>query len=104
MALESSGTILYVEKISRLHNFENQEMGLTWSESSGMILGLYVAKISYKVDKWSVNSWRGEILHRNTHIGTHTHAHRCPFYVLFFCENTETRLKRNSIPIPTVQI
>ena len=79
--------------------------------SSGTIL--YVAKISYQSDKWFGNCYGGPKFytdtdtgartrtrtHARTHANTHTHTqrdthiHRGLFYVLFFCENAETRLK-----------
>ena len=40
-----------------------------------------------------------KILHTHTHARARarTHTHRGPFYVLFFCEKAETRLKREYI-------
>ena len=35
--------------------------------------------------------------HTHTHTHTQTHTHEGPFYVLFFCENAETRLKMKTI-------
>ena len=70
-------------------------------ESSGTIL--YVAKISYQSDKWLGNCQGDENFtqthtHKHTHTHTHTNTHRHTprpiLQVLFFCENAETRLNR----------
>ena len=77
-------------------------------ESSCTIL--YVAKISYQSDNWFGNCWGNQNCTQthvqtntdththtdtdtHTHTHTHTDTHRCLFYVSFFCENAETRLK-----------
>ena len=74
-------------------------------ESSGTIL--YVAKISYQSDNWFGNCYGGtKIVHRHTHIQTHTHTHKhththrhthteAHFIRLVFLRNAETRLKKN---------
>ena len=80
-------------------------------ESSGTIL--YVAKISYKSDNWFGNCQGGDQnftqkgggpkfytdTHTDTHTHTQTHTHtpRPILKVLFFCENAETRLIKNNI-------
>ena len=65
-------------------------------ESSDTIL--YLAKISYQSVSCFGNCTHTKTqkdTHTQTHTDTHTHRHihRGPFYVLFFCENAETRLK-----------
>ena len=63
-------------------------------ESSGMIL--YVVKMSYQSGNWFGDCWGGEtkILHRYTHTHTHTHIED-HFISLVFLRKGRNRTKKS---------